>query len=400
MKRLLSLTLLLIMLLGLLISCTEGADECIDDLTSDTSTDIKASTNTETGTSTKTDTMVDSCPDDLMYLQPTINNFEIDSEKTTYYYEPLVLGAYTGDKVPSSDGNIRYAGPDFDFGWYYYVIKSYDELQGIVKSPENVDPSIFDTCYILLASYYDRTTSKYQVMGFRDLTFNDESKELEITADGVYSEIVGEAEWVYNLYFAIPSSSAIYKRLTDFTYGELSFKFNKTAQKASGYVYGSSGLYGVENGSTWLFNDINELENKLMELDPSLKSPDFVTDENKKEDEELLLPGENEQTKKSYVLLLTYRDRCNCINELLGYDSLRIENGIAYITLKTLDSHNEECTQSEPRLWASYIEADLIPRDGIKIVIEVEKQARECYTSYSLLEKSEFYKYDHFYIEY
>ena len=413
MKKLLSLTLTLVMLLCALSACSVRSNDSDTDTSTeidtnseiDTETDTSAEidVNSDTSIDISTDTNADSsgggtaCPDDIVNYNPTINNFQIDSEKTNIYYEPLVLGVYQGRDVPSSNGNILYE-TNFDFGWYYLVIKSYEELEAIVEKPENVNPNIFEECYILLVSYYDRTTSKYQILGFRDLIFNEESKELCITADGVYSGIVGEAVWVYNLYLSVPKSTDAHIDISALTHGNMSFNFNKTSQVAHDYVTNSTGLQGVENGSTWLFDSDIDLENKLVELDPSFKIPPSIEDE----EEELLLPvnPEEEQIKKKYAFLLTYRGICNCyLGELLGYDDLYVEDDIAYITLKALDKHTENCSVKEPKLWVACIETDILFCKGIKIVVKTEKQLVSYYTSYSQVEKSEFFRYDHFYIE-
>ena len=99
MKKLLSLTLILVMLFGALSACNVRSKDSDTDTNSETNTETDTSAeidvNSDTSIDISTDTNADSsgggtaCPDDIVNYNPTINNFQIDSEKTNIYADTI-----------------------------------------------------------------------------------------------------------------------------------------------------------------------------------------------------------------------------------------------------------------------------------------------------------------------
>ena len=325
---------------------------------------------------------------DLFENVTTVNSFEKTHQKSNYYYEPLILGTYLGDNVPRSNSTGFYK--DFDFGWYYQVIKSYEELTTLVENPENVDEDVFSDCCILLISYYETTTSRYLIEGFKNLTYNKEEKKLSITADGFTNGNVGEAESVYNIYLAIPKTDSVYNQLIELDYGILDFNINEYSGYES-YTY-KADSEALTAGTVCVFDNLSGLEKYLNELDIEMKAPfKYYT-----------------EYETDYFFVVAYTNKCSFCSKYIGYKNLFTDGQSLYITLQKRDKHSGSCFGENMALNIICVNKYENGQESIykelsqspDIVVLVEEIATNHLTEYSLIEKSEYHRYnDGFFLE-
>lgn len=346
MKKLLSLTLILIMLLGMLSSCNNAQE----------STDSATRSNTSTDTSTDTSADIQQNP-----LKITINTLEPTSKNSISLLNRYDLGAYLGNEIPSAKNNTS-----FSDGEYYKLIKSYEELSLLVENTSPLPQNAFEEHYVLAIGVFYSSAPSYLTYAYGDLRYEPHASQLRITEYVEYSKKILETlpeAFYYNTYLLVNKNSFYLREYFEKidTGTLISIKENiKFYSAPETVLLNSSGINELEIGSTFIFDFYKHDDGRDMFEKYGVELADESWPYNCETD---------------FVYIAIYARHCK---HHIGYDDIHITDGAIYVTLKTLE-HDQECTKLEPTIKliaiseSKLLQKELNESTEIKILVEETK---------------------------
>lgn len=278
--------------------------------------------------------------------QNSLNTTKIDTHK---YYEPIKLGNYIGESVPSEENN----GHDFREGLYYEAVWDYEKALTLFSDTSALSEKLFEDYYIFVIGMHIATGLPYDVYGFYDLYFDGDLGVAKISFDGKDGFGVTEACSVHNFYLKIPKSDHRYTWL-DRSTGKLDWKFNTEEYFDYYATYKANTDYAINEGTAWLLTskeEINEFGNYYGI--PSLS---------------------NFKNESSYLLLVYMR--VPCFNCLAGFKDLHIDTDSAYITV---EKNEAECINASEyyfvgiKISKTAAPNKISPSPEVAVLIELNK---------------------------
>ena len=183
----------------------------------------------------------------------SMNTTRIDKRA---YYEPIKLGSYIGESVPSDENN----GHGFNNGLYYEVVGDYEKAITLFSDTSAINEQLFEDYYIFVIGMHIETGLPYDVFGFYDLYFDYDLGIAKIQFDGRSGFDVTEACSVHNYYLKIPKGDYYRYVWQERSTGKLDWNFNEDEYHDYWSSYEITAEHTLENGTSFILTTAEEIK--------------------------------------------------------------------------------------------------------------------------------------------
>ena len=212
--------------------------------------------------------------------------------------------------------NTYYHNLSYEFGQWYKIVKSYDELVQI-DSETTVDSAIFEENYILVVHRHYNGGLYYDYIGYKNARETEEGFEITLDCyepEEAWTEEYREVESVE--YLVIPKTELENVSVLE---GKLILNYNeRDFCERVWHSISEEKTSGLENGNIWIFNKATEYVELMKSY--GVNRPLY------------------DSALKDYTRIVIYFEKGTNIG--IGYSSCNVTENEFYITNETLDGDN------------------------------------------------------------